>query len=410
MTKDFLHLRQLTLQFLRTEEFTAFLGALLLFVAIVSSVVTIDALKEHWLNAHLLPATLADEKVGDFAAFYRAGEMALAGEASQAYDAEKFIANFSEERKSLLYLNPPHFQLFAAPMALLPYGVAKLLFLIASVAALCLIVQCMKLEQGPLAFWVFVLGPPLLYNIYYFQLSPFITLFLVFALLNHRNSPVLSGVLLAIATVKPQYGLLVPVFLLLHRSWLTFAVATIGTGVLILCSALLFGSDSWRIFFETVSGVHSQHIGMNYPLMVTVSSSLGKLGISGNVAFAIAGLSALFSLAAVYLHVLKANEYVAIGLVLLTTILAAPSFMLYDWPHICAAIFLIAAGISRFSIRYQIAAAIVWSLPIVLSYLWSKSPIASYYLSAFVPVFVLVLIVLTYFEDSSRAPIRTRSV
>ena len=404
MPNKILHLRHSILEFLRAEQFTAFLGPLLLFVTIASSVVTIDSLKEHWFAANLLPATLGDETVGDFAAFYRAGEMALIGKAMQAYEVEEFTAPLNTERKSLLYLNPPHFQLFAAPIALLPYPVAKLLFLIGSVAAICFTVSCMKLEQGPLSFWVFVLGPPLLYNIYYFQLSPLITLLLVFALLNHRSAPVLSGLLLAVATIKPQYGLLIPLFLLLQRSWLAIFVAGVGTCFLIALSALLFGLERWLAFFEAVRDVHSQHIGMGYPLMVSISSSVGKLGISGDIAFAIAALSVLVSLAAVYVHVSKTEPNVAIGLVLLTTIFAAPSFMLYDWPHICAAIFLIASGIPRFSARYQIAAAMVWCMPIILSYLWSKSPIASYLLSAFVPVFILGLITLTYFEKGARLP------
>ncbi|MEM9630215.1 MAG: hypothetical protein AAGA50_02735, partial [Pseudomonadota bacterium] len=67
------------------------------------------------------PENLSLAENEDFAAFYRAGEMARLGNAVDAYDYYKFSEHFSESNKFLFFLNPPHALLFFEPLSYLSY-------------------------------------------------------------------------------------------------------------------------------------------------------------------------------------------------------------------------------------------------------------------------------------------------
>ncbi|MFD2136193.1 glycosyltransferase family 87 protein [Novosphingobium resinovorum] len=57
--------------------------------------------------------------------------------------------------------------------------------------------------------------------------------------------PVLAGVLLGLATIKPQFGLLLPIVLLLTGQWRTILAAVLTAALLAAASALLFGGEVW---------------------------------------------------------------------------------------------------------------------------------------------------------------------
>jgi hypothetical protein len=72
----------------------------------------------------------------------------------------------------------------------------------------------------------------------------------VFAYMRER--PVIAGLALALLTVKPQLGFLIPLLALLDRNWALLRWATIFTVVLVGLSVALFGVDSWCAYFTQV--------------------------------------------------------------------------------------------------------------------------------------------------------------
>jgi hypothetical protein len=68
-----------------------------------------------------------------------------------------------------------------------------------------------------------------------------------------QRSPWRAGILLGLLTVKPQFGVLFPLFLLLDRRWTAFAAATLTTVLLAMASLLFFGIEVWLAFLDSAA-------------------------------------------------------------------------------------------------------------------------------------------------------------
>lgn len=58
----------------------------------------------------------------------------------------------------------------------------------------------------------------------------------------------LAGIAAAVLTVKPQFGILLPVALLARRNWRALGASAVSVVALILASALAFGFELWQAF------------------------------------------------------------------------------------------------------------------------------------------------------------------
>lgn len=201
---------------------------------------------------------LADEGrllAGDFISFWTAGLLAGSGRAAEAYDwhilKQAQLALGAQEFEGFFaWHNPPSFFLFVVPFAQLSYPLAWIAWIGSTAAffvlALRLILPGFLLPAAlaaPATLWCAAAGQ-----------NGFLTAALMagcLALLNRR--PVLAGTLLGLLTVKPQFGLLFPFFLLALRRWRVFAAATATTLLLAAASALLFGAQAWVAFAASVT-------------------------------------------------------------------------------------------------------------------------------------------------------------
>ena len=339
-------------------------------------------------NLTLAPA-LSDAAREDLAAFYRAGQMAAAGQAASAYDPDLFRAPFSEVNKGLLFLNPPHFLLFAEPLAYLTYPQAKIFLLGLLLLCVLLLTGLSGVRQRLLFTGLMLVSPGAYYILEYLQISPLITVLIVFALLQADKRPALSGIALAFATVKPQYGLLVPVFLMTFGYWAAIRWAAIGTAVLIVFSVAVYGIGTWQAFLASVlSGGHSEHAFRVHDLMVTVSNSLGHLNAGPEARLAAQVMALLGGGLAVWFaarHLCKAG---AIAVFLLVSAFAAPSFMYYDWFQIQLAVLFLIAGRSVLPVMLQVPLAVLWSAPIAATILKLVGPLPFSIFDSLVPALI----------------------
>jgi len=62
--------------------------------------------------------------------------------------------------------------------------------------------------------------------------------------------PLLAGFLIALLTVKPQLGLLIPLFLLATGRYRVFAYAAAFTTLLLGASVAVFGTEVWKAYLE----------------------------------------------------------------------------------------------------------------------------------------------------------------
>lgn len=339
----------------------------------------------------------------DFLAFFRAGVLAQMDQAVLAYDPASFAEPFSEVNKKLLFLNPPHAFLFFEPLSYLPYQIARGLALLANLAAIYGIVRLARLNLG-VGPYVFVF---LTYSAYFslllLQISPIIIFLLVYALTNGARSPVLSGLALAIATIKPQYGLLVPVFLIGQKDWRTFWIAASAATALIGLSILRYGWPVWDAFLgSSADGAASGHFDQVYTGMITVGQSLGKLWFSSDYRILAQILILPICGSWIWFVVRSLPRDRAIPAVLFAMAAAAPSFFFYDWLMFCAGLLFCLHFLPVWPVHLQVTAGFLWISPLVQMMVYGAGQDvfraeAARYLSASLPLLMLIVSVQIYF-------------
>jgi arabinofuranan 3-O-arabinosyltransferase len=189
----------------------------------------------------------------DFVDVYAAGRLALSGSAASAYDwplhkaaEERAIGHTFVDYYGWHY--PPPFLFVAAALALLPYLVAAIVWLAATLAAYAATMRAIIGDRVGISL---ALGfPAAIWNITAGQ-NGFLTAALIGGtLVSLQRRPALAGVFLGLLTYKPQFGLLFPLALIADRRWLTIAVAAAVAAGMAAASLIVFGTASWQAFFH----------------------------------------------------------------------------------------------------------------------------------------------------------------
>lgn len=309
------------------------------------------------------PLDVANASKEDLMAFWRAGVMSVQGDAAALYDSDRFRAGLPPNGAGLLWLNPPHFLLLVTPLGLLPYGAAKAIWLALSVAAFAALARLAG--RGHPFAWLILLSPAMFAHLLVIQAGPFVALGLFCALSLARRRPIAAGILLALLTMKPQFGLIAPVFFAATGQWRAI-VATITTSFgLVLLSIAFFGIDPWMAFVQSLGGAHSQHAATLHVDMLTIHQTVGKLGFDPTWRsigqFAVTGAAALV----VWVSARRLPQNLAIGVTLLASAAASPSLWVYDWPLIAAGLIVLCRGEAPWPLPLQALAASLWAAPLI---------------------------------------------
>ena len=204
-----------------------------------------------YLDGNFLTDKQGQPIANDFVNVWAAGQLTLDNDPAAAYDWPKHKA--AEERAvGHAFANyygwhyPPTFLFVAAALAMLPYLVALVLWLAATLAAYA---ATLRSILGGRAGVLVALGfPAALWNITAGQ-NGFLTAALIggtLGLLERR--PALAGICLGLLTYKPHFGLLFPIVLIADRRWRTLIVAAIVAVALAGLSWLAFGTTTWEAF------------------------------------------------------------------------------------------------------------------------------------------------------------------
>jgi glycosyl transferase family 87 len=179
----------------------------------------------------------------DFLLYWSAARVVITNGPGAIYSAPAFNAVVRAEWGSgppWPYLNPPVLAWILTPFALLPFSIAFGVWLVASTVALAASARlCGTGWLGVLSAFAFL---PVFVALGTGQVAPLVLLALVVMVRLERSGRwAEAGALLAILTVKPQLGLLVPVALLAAGRWRPVAVAA-GLGIAVgLATFLTFG-------------------------------------------------------------------------------------------------------------------------------------------------------------------------
>ncbi|MEM9635751.1 MAG: glycosyltransferase family 87 protein, partial [Pseudomonadota bacterium] len=256
-------------------------------------------------------------------------------------------------------------------------------------------VYLIRLKLGIWPYFFVIASAGVLYSFQLLQLAPITTFLLSYALLFSRKQPLLSGLALSVLTIKPQYGLLVPVFLIASKDWRAFWVAAFASSALMLISIALYGAPVWQAFISSMTGgVHSIQFEVAHNIMITVGQSLGKLGVVTE--WRAAAQLMIIPICAVFVWYSAKNwcREGAVALSLLAMALAAPSFIFYDWLIYAMAVLLMIKVVPKWTLSLQVFAALLWIAPVMHDVIYQYDKTVAFYFSSFMPVLAVSVMVL----------------
>jgi arabinofuranan 3-O-arabinosyltransferase len=189
----------------------------------------------------------------DFVNVWAAGKLVLDGHPALAYDwdiqRQIELALLGQDFPGYFAWHyPPPFLFVASLLAMLPYSVAFIGWMVASFIPYLAV---MRGIVGRPFGWMFAAAFPMVFNNTLVGQNGFLTAALIggtLVLLPVR--PILAGICLGLLTYKPQYGLLFPLVLIAAGHWRAFISAGATAVVLACMSWLAFGTESWHAFFR----------------------------------------------------------------------------------------------------------------------------------------------------------------
>jgi hypothetical protein len=342
----------------------------------------------------------------DFSNIYTAGQAALKGNAASVFDVKTQWHNeqalFGATTPVYGWHYPPFFLLVAAPLALLPYQAALIVW---QLATLILYLWALKalLRKSAVPQWAdgqawlpLALGFTAVFVNLTHGHNGFLTAALFAGgLANLNTRPLVAGLLFGLLAYKPQFGMLIPLALSAGQYWRSFAAAAIT--ILFLASAVTLwcGPSIWPAF---LAGSHFTRTvileqgATGFEKIQTFFSQVRLLGGPVALAYAAQGIAFLFSAAMVWWAWRKPLLFGARGAILcLATLFATPYALDYDLMLLAPALALIAAeGKVRGFRPYELSLlTLLWLLPFAARNLAA----ASHLLLA--PFAILALLVMT---------------
>jgi hypothetical protein len=154
--------------------------------------------------------------------------------------------------------------------------------------------------------------------------------------------PLLAGLCLGLATYKPQFGVLFPFLLMATGRWRIFGAAGLTAIVFALVSWLVFGSESWIAFFQSIPvSTHmllaTGHAGWNK--LQSVYGFVRFLGGDNRTAWAFQiGLAVMSGASVIALWRSRAPRALKCAAVPVAALLATPYLYIYDFPVLAVAI------------------------------------------------------------------------
>ena len=196
----------------------------------------------------------------DFVVFWAAGKLAFIGQPLAAFDPQLLLdaAGLAPGVRpiNLLWLYPASFQVVLIPFGALPFAAAFPAFIAVSAIAFAFAVRA-PASMLP-GLWRLLLASPMVIvgGLTIGQTSLLWTAGLVAGLWAlRRGNVVVAGLMIALLTMKPQLGLLIPVALIAARQWAVFGWATGFTLLLTGLATAVTGLEYWPLFLDAIDNV-----------------------------------------------------------------------------------------------------------------------------------------------------------
>jgi hypothetical protein len=187
----------------------------------------------------------------DFVPLWLAGVIGLHGGTSLLYHSAEFvklqqIVVGPQEAFYPSWPYPPTALFMAIPFAMLPYLYAFIVWDVVTLFA-CTTVVYLIVRRGP-AIALVLASPFTALTLLAGQNGLLLASGIGGSLLLLERRPVLAGALIGCLTLKPQFGILIPVALIAGKRWRALASAGMTTVFLVGASIAAFGSAIWGEF------------------------------------------------------------------------------------------------------------------------------------------------------------------
>lgn len=242
------------------------------------------------LVALSLFSNLAHPRPLDFLSFWGAGRLALAGDPASAYDSAAHLAlgrAIGGLDGYMTFVYPPPFLAILLPFALMPFGVATLVWVCANFGIFIAAIR----RAAPVGAWHALSFPPVLHNVLIGQAGLLVAAIFALAQRWLEARPFRAGLLLGCLVLKPQLGLMLPIALLAGAQWRAIGGAALSAVAILLLGAMLFGPDSYRAMIAAMPDYG--RLALESPLahmkMASLYAALRHSGLPSDAALLVHG-------------------------------------------------------------------------------------------------------------------------
>jgi hypothetical protein len=283
----------------------------------------------------------------DFFGFWSATRfVATHADVAAVYNAHAFDIFqqqlYPEIARTYRFLYPPSIWLLIYPLALLPYGIAFAIWTVATVAAYLASVCVGEWRRDEVI--ALVIAPTTTIAIFYGQTGLLAAALLIGGLRLLRTRPWLAGILFGLLTMKPQFGVLLPVALLAGGYWRSIAAAVVTFLTCVAASTLAFGDSIWLVWARSLPVnapfPESRRLALD-ALMPTIAANLDMIGTAPTVARLAQALLVLACAAVIWRVWRRGATPLAIAALAAAALLATPYAFVYDMPLVTAAVLLV---------------------------------------------------------------------
>lgn len=196
----------------------------------------------------------------DYSMLYNSGKLAASGNATDIFNVPKLQEMMAENIGTKVpwdvqWFYPPTFLLmFLIPLSQIPFHISLLLWMIITLGLAVFAIYLLVPKHKILS--LLVLGfPGVMLTFRWGQNSFLSTSLLGFGIYFMQSSPILAGLMFGLLTFKPQLAFFPFILLLITKEWRTLFWSIIFGLATVVTSAVAFGLDVWKAFFNNFFNV-----------------------------------------------------------------------------------------------------------------------------------------------------------
>lgn len=274
----------------------------------------------------------------DFLNTWMGGRSAFSSGPADWFDSNVYMAALREVTNlpnlaPMYWSYPPHLMFFIWPFGLFGYFPS---YAVWCAIGLALYVWAAVAGGVDRKYWFFLaIAPAVTVNAFLGQNGFLTAALLIGGLANLDRRPITAGILFGILTIKPQFGLLLPVLLVLNGHWRVIGSAVATTVLLATATAIWFGPEIWIQYFDKVTPQQRDLLNvagvMGWPIVSSAFVNARLVGLPDSYAWLIqGGVSAFAFGAVVWTFWRKRDPVLSQALFVTATFLFSPWMLNYD--------------------------------------------------------------------------------